>query len=152
MTRMLMPPLIEGISWSRNQSWRENRLRSDPANRIRHLMAHRFEETVEARRPRRFRRLRHLVAGFVLRTLAAAFHSAHVVSLPYGGLSVVAALNVGEVWTNAPTKSGSTSKLISSSTRINYGRGLGLRKGELVRPGVAVHALICIICKEPSGL
>src|SRR5262245_28854720 len=95
MTRMLMPPLLEGISLSRNASWAENQLRSDPANRIRHLLAHRFEETVEARRPRRFRRLRHLVAGVVLRTLAASFRSAHVVCLPYGGLSVVAALNVG---------------------------------------------------------
>src|SRR5712671_4480413 len=75
---------------------RENRLRSDSANRIGHLLAHRFEERVEAPRLRRLR----LVAGFLLRRVAS-FRVAHDVGLRCGGLSVAAALNAGGAWTNA---------------------------------------------------
>jgi hypothetical protein len=51
-----------------------------------------------------------------------------------------------------PTKSSSTDRLISSSTRINCGKGLVPHKGELVRRCALIQTLICSLCEDPSGL
>jgi len=126
------------------------KLRSYSTNRIRHLLANRFEESVEAPRPRRLRYA--LVASFFLRILAALFRDTHAAFLP---LWWTINRFCPERWREVdkrPTKSSSTGKLISSSTQINYGKGLVLHKRELVRRSAAVHTLICSICEEPSGL
>jgi hypothetical protein len=47
---------------------------------------------------------------------------------------------LGEASPNTSTKNSSTGKLISSSAKINYGNGLALHQGELVRRGVVLSS------------